>query len=350
MIKCKGFIIIIAVSMLLLSPVTEFESPHNGGPGSHGHEAYESAGCDGFDVENITFKDACYNGTEILHPLEWWYFDAISGHYSMEFHIDIASAGVAGTAVPMLNVYRDGRIVIHEQKYLPLSEFNASKERPAVFISGKKVISSKVDQSGNWIFRLSVSMGDCAINLTFSSNTQGWKSKILNMWWWGVIQPKASVNGTIRIADSEVRINGTGYQEHGWDGIFPYVKGWYWGKFVGGKLNIIWTDIIKYPWEQHLMMMLNVDGGGYINIPSGSIRISLSNLNNDNIPTSFSFNAECETAKVNVNAYAITITHQFSIGLFDYWRYHVHVKGTIQYGETVEQVDNIQIMDFTRVW
>lgn len=110
----------------------------------------------GLNAENITFGDACYKGTDFLHPLEWWYFDAVfDNNYSIEFHIDLASIKGAGTVAVMLNVYDDGKLIFHSQEYLLPSELNASKEKPLVFISGSKVIAGFIDNKGNWVFKRS---------------------------------------------------------------------------------------------------------------------------------------------------------------------------------------------------
>lgn len=308
----------------------------------------------GLDAENITFGDACYKGTDFLHPLEWWYFDAVfDNNYSIEFHIDLASIKGAGMVAVMLNVYDDGKLIFHSREYLLPSELNASKEKPLVFISGSKVIAGFIDNKGNWVFNLSTKMDGASINLKFASTTQGWKSKILNMWWWGVIQPKAYVSGVIQVLNKTMHVNGTGYQEHAWNGILPYVKGWYWGKFASNSMNIIWTNIIEYPWKQYLMVVLNKDNGGYVNIPPEKVQFSMSNYTyNDGwkIPASFHFGIEYRTIRADITADATNIIHQFSIGLFNYWRYHVHVRGEISYGSETEHIDNYQIMDFTRLW
>jgi len=34
-------------------------------------------------AEDITFDDSYFKGTDLLHPFEWWYFDAVfDNHYS----------------------------------------------------------------------------------------------------------------------------------------------------------------------------------------------------------------------------------------------------------------------------
>ena len=310
----------------------------------------------GFTAENISFKDACYNGngSKFWRPFEWWYFDAVfDNNYSVEFSINHACIKGIGMVMPLLNIYKDGELLVNIKKPLLSNEFIASKDEPLIILSGQQIIQGHVDKSGNWIFDISLQMEDCAINLRFASITQGWKSKILDMWWWGIIQPNAYVNGTIRVHNETIPVKGTGYQEHVWDGTIPIVWGWFWGKFVGENISIIWTDIFKNPWTQYVMMVLNQKNGGYTNIPYEKIQFSMTNYTlNDGwlIPTSFLFKVEDEPTQIDIKADTINVVHQTSLGTFNYWRYHVHVKGTITFNSTTENIDNVQIMDLTRFW
>jgi hypothetical protein len=173
------------------------------------------------------------------------------------------------------------------------------------------------------------------------------------MWWWGVIQPKAQVSGTLFYNNYLVYVNGTGYQEHGWDGTAPFVKGWFWGKFVSKTLSVIWTNIIKNPWEEYVLLVVNQNLGNYTSIPSQRIKITFDNYTLDPIwklPTSFHFNINDEKLHMDITVKTLYITHQTSIGLFNYWRYHVHVIGSITYYTISEQINNVQIMDYTRFW
>jgi len=310
----------------------------------------------GFTAEDITFKDACYNGnsTKLWRPFEWWYFDAVfDNNYSVEFHINLAYVKGMGVIVPMLNIYKDGELLVHNEEFLLLREFAASKEEPLIMLSGQQIMEGHVDKSGNWVFNISLQMEDCAANLQFVSVAQGWKSKILDMWWWGVIQPNADVTGTIYVYNETILVNGTGYQEHVWDGTVPVVWGWFWGKFVSESMSIIWTDIFKNPWTQYIMMVLNQDNGSYINIPYEKIQFTMMNYTfNDGwlIPTSFLFKVEDDPIRIDIKADTVNIVHQTSFVSFNYWRYHVHVKGTISFNSTTENIDNVQIMDLTRFW
>ncbi len=310
----------------------------------------------GFTAEDLTFKDACYNGngSEIWRPFEWWYFDAVfDNNYSVQFSINHACIEGIGMIMPLLNIYKDGELIVNIKEPLLPKEFIAFKDEPRIILSGQQIMQGYVDESGNWIFDVSLQMEDCAIDLRFASITQGWKSKILDMWWWGVIQPNAHVDGTICVHNETIPVKGTGYQEHVWDGTIPAVWGWFWGKFVGENISIIWTDIFKNPWTQYVMMVLNQDNGGYINIPYEKIQFSMTNYTfNDGwlIPTSFLFKVKDESVQMDIKADAINVVHQTSFVSFNYWRYHVHVKGTVTFNSMTETIDDVQIMDLTRFW
>jgi len=308
----------------------------------------------GFNIEDLTFEDAGYKGKNIIHSLEWWYFDAVfTNNYSIEYHIDIFSKLDIGFAVSMLNIYQNGTLISHARQMHSLKEFNYETKESLLWNLKEQKLTGIIDEQGNWIFNITVTMNNNAIDLEFKSNTQGWKSKILNMWCWGIIQPKADVSGTLTIDDETKNVVGHGYQEHGWDGKIPQVRGWYWGKIYGETLNIIWTNVIKYPWKQYLMLVVNEDKGNYLNVPVKDIHFKLTDyktIDGEKIPTTFHFNVDNKLVYIDVMAKANTITHQQSLGFFNYWRYHCNVTGILKYNSTSEYIDSVQIMDLTKFW
>jgi hypothetical protein len=305
-------------------------------------------------VEELGSNDTCFQGTSIFHPMEWWYFDAMFDNgYSVEFHMNLFSTKKHGFIVAMMNFYKDGELINRSRKIIPAKELYLSKEKPLVMISDNQVMTGCQNKYGNWIFNVTLKVKNLGVDLTFYSSTPGWKSKILRMWWWAVVQPKAIVNGTISIDDQVIAVNGTGYQEHGWDGNHPFVKGWYWGKFSGDTLNIIWSDVIKYPWRHYLIMVLNEDKGDYVQIPAQNIQLEMSNYTRNDgwrLPTCFKFKVDYQGVKIDITSESLHITHQISFGIFNYWRYHVKVQGYIAYGEKTEYINKTEIMDWTRFW
>ena len=76
--------------------------------------------------------------------------------------------------------------------------------------------------------------------------------------------------------------------------------------------------------------------------------------NNHLIPTNFelSFSQQLkktdETVKGTIKMDTLDI-HYDKIFIIDYWRYHVNVTGTIQYGEIIEKIDEKpQIIEYLK--
>ena len=348
---CPSFVITILLTLGALHPgVTDSEE--NALPGFEENALPHPI--DELTVTNITFDDTCYKGTDVLRPFEWWYFDAMfENRYSIEFHLIVASIKGVGLVVPMLNIYRDGSLVAHTQDLLPITDFSAHPNSPCILLQGNQFMEGYIDSLGNWVFNLSLHIDTLGVDLTYTSMTQGWKSNILGMWWWGVIQPKARVAGVIEVDNKEIRVEGIGYHEHGWDATVPYIQGWYWGKFMEGSLNIIWAYVMGHPWADYHLMVLNHDDGGYHAISPKAITITMINytsLDGWMIPTSFFLQAADDPFSLTAYIAAQSSTHQISLAFFNYWRYHAHIQGVITTGTKIVPVDTYQIMDYTHIW
>jgi hypothetical protein len=305
-------------------------------------------------IEAVTYNDTLYKGTDWLHPFEWWYFDAIfDNYYSVEFHVILASIHGIGVVAPMLNIYHHGHLIKHIKKFLPWDAFTPSSHSPHISLMDTPFMKGYQDTQGTWIFNINLSLDQTILNLTYTSMTEGWKSNILGMWWWGVIQPKAQVTGTLYFDNQIIPVKGTGYQEHGWNATIPYTQGWYWGKFVTTGLNVIWTYIMLTPWSHHTLMVLNYDNGGFTLIPTTAINYTLTNythIDGWELPTTFSFQVQDEHLSLKAHAITQSLTHQASLAMFNYWRYHVHIQGTIQAQDHLIPLDTTQIMDYTHIW
>jgi hypothetical protein len=84
-----------------------------------------------------------------------------------------------------------------------------------------------VSISGAWIFNLSLGLDEYSVDLQFESVTTGWKAKILDMWQWGVILPKAT-----RLS----KTNGNRQMETGTEKLRGFRNG------PVQKLTAIWTE------------------------------------------------------------------------------------------------------------
>ena len=323
-----------------------------GGKGFRGSTCCGNGG--GFTAENMSFDEACFRGTSLRRPIEWWYFDAVFDNgYSVEFHVNLGAAGRLGVVAAMMNFYAGGDLVAHAERTFPAWTLEGSSDGPSLWLSGQQVMEGFVNAGGRWVFNLSLGLDGCNVDLQFVSTSRAWKADILGMWWWGVVQPRASVTGSIGFGGRHIAVNGTGYHEHAWEGRLPNVKGWFWGKMAGEQLGVVWTDVIKYPWRHYRMVTVNTVGIGYVNLPAENIYISMENytrVEGWRLPTSFVLRAHGDDVSVAVTARALDITPQVSAGPFNYWRYHVLVEGVVRRGDVAEELHTREIMDYTRFW
>jgi hypothetical protein len=308
----------------------------------------------GMDVIDMSYGDALYNGTTISYPLEWYYFDSVlSDGYSVEFHLICGPTDTVGVVSPMVNIYKDGQLIFHDAKYQYINTFEASENSLKIWYDDKILIEGWVNDQNQWDLFLNYSVENMSINLRFNSVSQPWKAMVLDMWWWAVLIPNSVVKGTITIDDQKTIVTGNGYVEHAWEGRIPTVWGWYWGKFVGKNLSVIWSEIFENPFERYLVMVVNELNGSYISIPYEDISIHFKDFHFNDfwlIPKRFDFKVNSNQISLDLKAEAINIIHQTSIVSFNYWRYHVHITGTISYKGQIEHIDNIQIMDLTRFY
>jgi hypothetical protein len=307
----------------------------------------------GMNVTDSTFEDGLYNGPNLTYPFEWYYFDSVlSDGFSVEFHVICGPSDNIGVVTSMINIYQNGNLLFHDAKYEFINKLNASNNMKISF-NDQTIIKGHMNNQDQWTLDLNYTVDGYSIELQFTSSTKCWKAKVLDMWWWGVLIPNSDVKGTITCNNISHFVEGNGYVEHAWEGTLPFVWGWFWGKFVGQNYSIIWSQIYKNPIKRHIVMVLNELDGDYINIPYHDIRIILKDyMFHDGwiIPTEFDFIVKNEKIQVRLNAKAHNIIHQTSIVSFNYWRYHVNIKGYISYNGKTEHVNNMQIMDLTRFY
>jgi hypothetical protein len=308
----------------------------------------------GMDIVNSTYEDGLYNGTNFSYPLEWYYFDTVlSDGYSVEFHIICGPTDTLGIVTPMINIYKDSKLLFHSATYQFMNKFNSDSDEMIIQFDDQTIIKGKMNNEHEWLLFLNYSVDNASVNLKFSSFTESWKGNVLNMWWWAVLIPNSFVSGTITLDNQTTQVKGNGYVEHAWDGAIPTVWGWYWGKFVGKNYSAIWSQIYKNPLERHVVMVLNILNGSYYNIPYQDISIRLKDFifyDGWFIPSGFEFSVDTNNIHISLTAKAQSIIHQTSIATFNYWRYHVHIIGSITYQGTLERIDNMQIMDLTRFY
>jgi hypothetical protein len=198
--------------------------------------------------------DALHIDMDRKGSYEWWYFDArLEGDYTVVvfFHASNPNPGIAGRSGVELVVVRPNgertqRFIQYER-----SRFLASRERPDVSV-GDNYMKVAGSRNGLPVYEIHVDEGDLRFDLTYTSGVQGWKpgdgvSHFGDMGYfaWVVPFPRATVEGTVCIADQRLEAKGVGYHDHNWlDFQFPrIIDYWMWGRIYSETLTVCYAFI-----------------------------------------------------------------------------------------------------------
>lgn len=230
-----------------------------------------------FNVEDVTLRDDAYHKTVSNIRAEWWYFDAVfDNKFSANVNIAVFSRRNFGIVIPVLNIYKNSKPVFRRREIRCFREFSASEDGPNIVLSKDDIIKGYISKpSENWNYDISLSVGGQKIDLKFVGLMKGWKGVTPGSQW-GVMLPRALVEGTITLNGKIIKVNGVGYHDHNWD-FNPIVKqhGWYWGRFGGEKLNLVWANILLTRSKYYLLAVLNEGRSNYININPEKIQFDI---------------------------------------------------------------------------
>ncbi|MFO8078537.1 MAG: lipocalin-like domain-containing protein [Thermoplasmatota archaeon] len=310
------------------------------------------------NVEPIQPKDDAFHGSKRV-AAEWWYFDGVfSDNYSFHIGIRTFSRKKQGMALIFFELYHEDTIIFEKKKRFRFNQFHTSTDFPLVKINDKQVMGFdviKYKENQEWIYRVTVSIDDCSADLSFSAITEGFKIETKKESW-TVALPKARIQGEISYDGKTVSVDGIGYHDHNWNyrpsSVLTYGKGWYWGKIKSQSFNIVWANVLKRSGLQDLLAIVNVDGNGFYAVNPENIVFNANNFiryKRRKIPTFFTFNFRDTVKKKQIEA-SLSIDvkhiHYSKVFIASYWRYHVGIKGKIVVDDTVENIDNLQIMEY----
>jgi len=309
-----------------------------------------------FTPLKIDLKDDAYHDPKGLFYTEWWYFDAnLNNGYSAQMNVRVINLYFKKPFLIFvrLDIHKDGRLISNNKKILLLKGFYASKKTPLIKINGKEIIKGHIDnKSGNWVFDLSFNFKKASANLKFVGITKGWKGELPGSNW-GVILPKATVIGRIKIGNKEIAVKGSGYHDHNWNltskAIFNF--GWFWGKLNSKNHVITWATVFKNKNLGLRLLVINDINNGFYNLPNNDIKFIASKIKRENgklIPHCFTLSAENKDVSLNVKMDYIDTHHVKIMGFMNYWRYHVKCKGSINYKGKSEKIDDVHIAEFFR--
>ncbi len=301
-----------------------------------------------YEPTDISILDNAYNTTPYF-SLQWWYLDAVfTNKYSI--HIGILSIGAQGTYgffLLRINVYYNLKIIQREYRIVPLSQMQCSPEEAVLKIRGDTLLKTFYDTRDHLCVLLKVSIDTVHVNLTFTGETQGWKG-YTGHGMWGCPLPKASVEGILSVDDTSISVEGTGYQERGWD-VRRFHRSWFWGKLSSSSNTIVFSQNMQNRWkEDFFLVMINLGKENYTSIHRENIVFTHSEYMFDHgrlIPMKSIFEIHENNIDVIIHMSVQSIDFH-RLALLRYWRFHMQVTGTISVNGHTEEVDELQIMEF----
>jgi len=319
-----------------------------------------------FFPQNITLKDDAFHGSKALNFTEWWYFDAtFDNGYSIQLSVRVLSVMKRFIFFTFLrlDIYKDRKLQSHKRKIYLKKGFYASRDIPLVKIYGKEVLKGHIDEkTGDWIYDLSFELDDTSADLRFIGCTKGYKGTIgyakkqrdiTREGKWGVILPRASVKGKIKIKDKEIAVNGTGYHDHNWDvkGTAALNFGWFWGKTSSKNYTVVWSTIFKTRFLGQPLLVLSKVDDGYTSFKQENIRFVAEDIRKEDgkpVPHHFVLDAFNENISLHVTMKILGIHRARMMGIMNYWRYHAKCTGSIAVDDEEEKIDEVHMIEFLR--
>ena len=310
----------------------------------------------------ISPSDDAFHGSTKRLAAEWWYFDAkFPNNYSFHLACRTYSKKNRGIVTPILNFYKDGKLVAKASgKYL-FKKFQTSSVFPLVKLSNKTIIEfdqERFNDKGEWVYYISLNLDEHGANLTFIGTSKGFKYET-NAESWTVALPKASVTGDITVNGKKMKVNGIGYHDHNWNyslcTLLNYGRGWYWGKIMSKTLTVSWAEVIKSSSRAELLAVVNQDNNGFFPTDVKNIHFEPDKFvynHRKKMPTSFTFKIDDVVnsipIKVDVKMEAQEVHYRKLLRMVSYWRYHVKANGYISMGSHKEAVNRTQIMEYLK--
>ncbi|MBU0498379.1 MAG: hypothetical protein KKC68_05690 [Candidatus Thermoplasmatota archaeon] len=303
----------------------------------------------------VDVTDDVFHGSRSLQFTEWWYFDAFFDNgYSAQMSIRILSGLHLVFTIIRFDIYKDAKLVSHQKKTVRLKKVKLSKDKPLVSINNIPFISGSYDKkTGLWTFDLDFSLEDNKATLHFDGTTPGWKAQHRGGDWWAVTQPKAKVTGELCIGNDTFPVSGFGYHDHNWEVHLGATRnyGWFWGKIYSKTNTLTWSSVMRTISDETRLLVINTDGGSYINIPEKSIIFETIDHHMDhgkNIPHQLSLKAKHESYAVDVSMKVLDVHHVRVMTFIHYWRLHVHCTGSITTEKGVETIDDVFMAEYVR--
>lgn len=314
-------------------------------------DAMSGGTSDFYSLQNITLADDAFHNTTTFFHIESWYFDAVfEQNYSMALVVTIVQRNTVGFVLIGLYLYHDTNLLVHPRKLISLHDCFASAERPLLKYGNSTIITGSLNEPMGWSYHVSLQLDGQGVDLQFMNILKGWKTDIPGGWW--LVIPNSQVTGQITLNEETITVSGEGYHDHNW--FFPYTpliqKGWQFINVPGNNLGITIARVMKNRVIGESIAVLNQKEKDPLLIPSDKVHLLVTKYTVDHgrvIPIKFLLQVSSDQVRVNLSIETLNV-HFIKLPFLNYWRYHLHVTGTITVGSVAENIDTIRISELLR--
>lgn len=302
-----------------------------------------------FSPENITLADDAFHQSNRLFHIETWYFDAtFSNNESLVIVTCLFKTKHTGLFLHGVYLYNQSKLIYQQRRITPLQSVILHQNRPFIKIKNDLIIDGYIDnRSGMWIYDISIQNSELSAQLTLTKEAEGWKGNHLLGWWLAI--PRFSVHGTICYQQSTVSVSGLGYHDHNMYPVYiPFlVDGYHFGSISAESLQLTWARLIKNKQSSQLIGILNQNDLNFSLIDEKDIVFTIEETMIDHaerIPKIYSITIENDQMFARLTMKTIDV-HFIRILGVKYWRYHLHIWGSITRDNSIETIDSVQFAE-----
>lgn len=308
-----------------------------------------------FTPTNVTLTDDAFHNSNSIQYTEWWYFDAdLSNNYSFQFSIHVYNILSMSFATINYNIYQFGIPIEEHRTMYPISDIFLSTEEPYIFLhdgSFRMIGVFEPDQQELY-YHITYTIENSSMELYYQALTTGWKGKT-TAGDWAVMLPRASVFGTLILDNKTVYVSGIGYHDHNWNVTISTGLnfGWVWGKTDTKTYTLLWADILTTWFNGDPLLVVNKLNDGYYPITLENLTFFVTKIAFKDgmlIPYGFMLTGKTNNITISIEITVIDTDYTTILGIINYWRYHVHSKGSITFNDLTESIDNYDIAEFIR--
>jgi len=308
-----------------------------------------------FIPKDANLSDDAFHNSNELQYTEWWYFDADFGNnLTLQFSVHVYNILKMSFIMVNYNVYQSAVSIVSQRTMYPSSDFYMSSDEPYIYLGDDRLQMIGylgLDQQ-TMHYHISYTVEDSTMNLYYRGTTKSWKGTT-PAGDWAVILPKAYVSGSLIINDSKIKVAGIGYHDHNWNvtSAAGINFGWIWGKTSSDTYTLTWANILTTWFNGNPLLIVNKEYNGYYSIPSNDLSFKITDLSfKDGMIIPYGFSLEGCTDNITVDLFISALETDYTTigGIVNYWRYHVHSKGTITFNDHTEPIDDYDIAEFIR--